>query len=131
MAKTQRFYFIDTHSTGEKIAIVEEAKNTITQDGYTDEYKTVSSAKGIKIRGVFTDTDLAAGTLDGSYSNIPSRFHSAIAMHVISMGYLDPRNMNMENSQIFSGGYQDGVKKAKRFARSNYVSTGRVVPQDF
>ena len=52
-------------------------------------------------------------------------------MGVISMGYLDPRNLNMENSKIFGMGYDDGLKKAKKFARSNYISTGRVAPQDF
>ena len=130
-SKKQRVWYIDTHTSGEKIAIVEKATNAVTKDGYTSDYETVTEAKGVKIRGIFTDTDLSNDAMTGTYSNIPSRFHSAIAMHVISMGYLDPRNMNMENSQIFSGGYQDGVKKAKRFARSNYVSTGRVVPQDF
>ena len=131
MAKTQRFYFIDTHSAGEQIAIVEEAKNAVTQDGYTDVYKTVSSAKGIKIRGIFTDTDLVAETLTGSYSNIPSRFHEYIVNKVISIGYRAPRNMELNNSQFFDAEYDKGIKKAKRFARANYVTTGRIVQQDF
>ena len=131
--KKEYFYFIDTHSAGEKIAIVQKATNAVTKNGWTSQYQTVQTAGTniLKIRGIFTDNDLATGTLDGKYSNIPTRFHHAIVMNVISMGYLDPRNMNVETAKVFAMGYDDGLKKAKRFARSNYISTGRVAAQDF
>ena len=131
MAKTQRLYFVDTHSTGEMIAVVEKAKNAVTQDGYTDEYKTVSSAKGIKIRGIFTDTDLSMNAMGGTYSNIPSRFHEHIVSKAIAVGYKDPRHMEIQNAQYFDAEYEKGIKKAKKFARGNYSKVGSVVPRDF
>ena len=32
-SRKEYFYFIDTHSTGEKIAIVEKATNTVSKNG--------------------------------------------------------------------------------------------------
>ena len=127
--KKERFWFIDTHTAGEKLAIVE--KGTVTVDGVTSNYQTISEAKSIKIRGVFADDDLVVGTLTGSYSNIPSRFHEYIVSKVISFGYKDPRNLNINNADYFTLEYTRGVRKAKKFTRSNYIKTGRIVAQDF
>ena len=131
MAKKQRFYFIDTHTSGEKLAIVEKATNAVTKDGYTDQYDTVSEVKPVKIRGVFTDTDLVAGTLTGTYSNIPSRFHEHIVTKVIAMLYKDPRNLHFDTAQFFDQEYNIGVKEAKKFSRSDYKTVGFIKPQDF
>jgi hypothetical protein len=131
MANKQRYYFIDTHTGGEKIAIVEKATNAVTIDGFTSNYATVSEVKGFKIRGIFTDTDLVVDALTTTYSNIPSRFHDALVSSVIATGYMDPRNDNPEKASFFTQLYLGGVKSALKFARSNYVSTGRIVPQDF
>ena len=131
MAKKQRYYFIDTHTAGEKIAIVERNTNAVTQDGFTSNYSTVSEAKGLKIRGIYTDADLAMNDMAGTYSNIPSRFHEHLVSKVIASGYRDPRHMEIQNAQYFDAEYEKGIKKAKKFARSNYITTGRVAPQDF
>ena len=79
-SKKEYFYFIDTHSTGEKIAIVEKATSVVSKNGWTSDYKTIQTAgtNVLKIRGTFTDADLVAGTLTGEYTNIPSRFHDAL-----------------------------------------------------
>ena len=130
-SKKERFWFIDTHTDGEKLAIVEKGTNVVTQDGWTSQYKSVTEVKGLKIRGVFTDDDLVVGTLTGSYSNIPSRFHQYIVDKVISLGYRDPRSLELQSSQFFDSEYEKGVKKAKQFARSNYVTVGHIVPKDF
>ena len=63
--KKEYFYFIDTHSTGEKIAIVEKATNAVTRNGWTSDYKTIQTAGTniLKIRGIFTDTDVSINTL--------------------------------------------------------------------
>ena len=127
----QRYYFIDTHTSGEKLAVVEKATNAVTKDGFTSNYATVSEVKALKIRGIFTDSDLVAGTWTGSYTNIPSRFHEHLVSRVIATGYFDPRNFDGEKAKLFAIAYETGVKKAKRFARSNYVSVGRVASQDF
>ena len=39
--------------------------------------------------------------------------------------------MEIQNAQYFDAEYEKGIKKAKKFARSNYITTGRIVPQDF
>ena len=131
--KKEYFYFIDTHTAGEKIAIVEKAANAVTKNGWTSNYKTVQTAGDniLKIRGIFTDTDLANDTMTGTYSNIPSRFHEAIVSKVIAKGYKDPRHMELQTAQYFDGEYSLGIKKAKNFARSNYITIGRIVPQDY
>ena len=131
MAKTQRFYFIDTEAGGEGIALVE--KGTVTKDGYTSNYKTIqtSGTNILKVRGVFTDSDLTSALADESYSNIPTRFHEYIVNKAISIGYRDPRHMELKTAQYFDNEYEKGVKKAKKFARGNYLTTGNIVPQDF
>ena len=70
--KKEYYYFIDTHTTGEKIAIVEKATNAVSRNGWTSSYRTVQTAGTniLKIRGSFTDTNLAVNTMDGTYSNI-------------------------------------------------------------
>ena len=131
--KKEYFYFIDTHSTGEKIAIVEKATNTVSKNGQTSNYRTVQTAGTniLKIRGVFTEDDLVAGTLTGAFSNIPARFHSAIVDRVISMGYRDPRNFAADKATLFDSEWEHGLRKAKKFSKRNYISVGRIVPQDF
>lgn len=129
--KKQRAWYIDTHTAGEKIAIVEKATNAVTKDGYTSDYESVTEAKGLKIRGAFLDTDLSNNAMTGSYSNIPSRFHEYIVNKVIASGYKDPRHMDFDVAQYFDNQYEKGVKKAKRFTRSNYQTTGIIKQQDF
>ena len=131
--KKEYFYFIDTHSTGEKIAIVEKATNAVTRNGWTSDYKTIQTAGTniLKIRGIFTDTDVSINTLGGTFENIPARFHNGLVADVIASGYLDPRNDNIEKAQFFSKITINTTKEAKKFARSNYSTTGRIVPQDF
>ena len=129
--KKDYYYFIDTHSSGEKIAIVE--KGTVTKNGHTSEYKTIQKAgtNVLKIRGVFTDTDLTSALAYESYSNIPTRFHEHIVSKVICLGYRDPRHFDLKICQFFEQEYEKGVKKAKKFARGNYITTGNIVPQDY
>ena len=129
--KKQRAWYIDTHTAGEKIAIVEKATNAVTKDGYTSDYESVTEAKGLKIRGAFLDADLSNNAMGGSYSNIPSRFHEYIVNKVIATGYKDPRHMDFDVAQYFDNQYEKGVKKAKRFTRSNYQTTGIIKQQDF
>ena len=129
MANKQRYYFIDTHSSNERLAFVE--KGTVTVDGVTSNYQTISEAKTVRIKGAFLDDDLVVGTLTGSYSNIPARFHEYIVSKVISAGYKDIRNLNINNADYFNLEYTKGVRKARKFTRSNYGKTGRIVPVDF
>ena len=77
------------------------------------------------------DQKIRAGTLSGTYANIPSRFHEHIVSRVIATGYFDPRNFDGEKAKLFAIAYETGQKKAKKFSRSNYQTTGRIAPQDF
>ena len=131
--KKQYYYFIDTHTTGEKIAIVEKATNAVTKNGWTSNYKTVQTAGTniLKIRGAFLDDNLANDAMTGTYSNIPSRFHESIVEKVISQGYKDPRHLDIDLAQYFESEYEKGIKQAKKFSRSNYQKVGYVAPQDF
>ena len=101
--KREYYYYIDTHSAGEKLAIVDKATSVVTKNGWTSNYKSIQTTGTniVKIRGSFTDADLAVNTMDGSYSNIPSRFHSALVSKVIAMGYKDPRHMELQTAQYF------------------------------
>lgn len=131
MANKQRYYFIDTHTSIEKLAIVEAGTTTV--DGVTSNYQSISEVKNIRFRGSFLDTDLTTTTagLTGSYANIPSRFHQHIVSKVIAEGYKDPRHMELQTAQYFDMEYEKGIKRAKRFSKSNYQTSGRIVPQDF
>jgi|19_taG_2_1085344.scaffolds.fasta_scaffold32557_1 hypothetical protein len=131
--RKEYFYFIDTHTAGEKIAIVEKATNVVSKNGWTSNYQTVKTAGSniLKIRGSFLDSALVNNALDGSYSNIPARFHEAIVSKVIARGYKDPRHMELKTSQFFDNEFELGVKRAKKFSKGNYQTTGRIVPQDF
>ena len=129
MANKQRYYFIDTHSTTERLAIVEAGTKTV--DGVTSNYQSISEAKAIRFRGSFLEADLAVDAMTGSYSNIPSRFHDAIVSKVIATGYKDPRHMEIKTSQFFDSEFEMGIKRARRFSKSNYITVGRIVSQDF
>jgi hypothetical protein len=133
MAKKQRYYFIDTHSATEKFALVEKATNVVTEDGYTSNYQSISeSSLQISVRGIYTDSDITADSLSSNaFTNIPSRFHEYLASKVIAIGYKDPRKLDLQAAQYFDMEYDKGIKKGRKTARSNYSTTGNIVPQDF
>lgn len=132
-SKREYYYYIDTHSAGEKLAIVEKATSVVTKNGWTSNYKSVQTTGNniVKIRGSFTDSDLAVNTMNGTFSNIPTRFHSALVSKVIAMGYKDPRHMELQTSQFFDNEFEMGIKRAKKFSKGNYQTTGRIKAQDF
>ena len=77
-------------------------------------------------------TDSAGDTLTNeAYLQIPSHFHEAIVYRAIAMGYKDPRNFDIEKAQYFEMEYEKAVKEGKKFARSNYQTTGIISPQEF
>ena len=129
--KKQRFWYIDTSTLRPRMGIVEKATNAVTKDGYTSEYQSITEAKDITIYAIARDNDLAADALTATWTQIPEQFHSTIVDKVISIGYKDPRNFDMERIKFFDMEYGLGLKKAKHFSRSNYTSTGFIAPQDF
>ena len=130
-----------------RIGFVEEGSST-TVDGVTTTTLSISEAKSVRIKGIAnakhfttddaTDSDgnriilteldsVVAGPLD----EIPNQFHETLVYKVISMGYKDPRNLELQLAQFFDLEYNNGVKNAKKYARSNYTTTGTIVPQDY
>jgi hypothetical protein len=124
-----------------KIAFV-EGGSTTTVDGVTSNLVSISEAKSCLIKAISLpihfpigyDDDIVESYTDNAYGpleDIPSQFHEALAFKVIAMGYKDPRNMKIELAQYFDGEYERIVKSAKKYARSNFQSTGQIVPQEY
>jgi restriction endonuclease Mrr len=129
--KKERFWFIDNSTLRARMGIVEKATNVTTKDGYVSEYTAVSEAKDITIYAIARDNDLAVNSLTSTWTQIPAQFHEVMVSKVIAMGYKDPRHMELQTAQYFEQEYEKGIKKAKKFSRSNYQTTGVIRPQDF
>ena len=132
----ERFYFVDN----DRLAIVEK-NGTTTVDGASTVYKTISEAKSIRMNTIakashfntgsgFTTGDVTSATA-GPLPHIPVQFHEALVYRAIAMGYKSPPNMDLNSSQFFDAEYAGIIKQAKKFARSNYIQTGMIAPQDF
>ena len=131
-----------------RIAFVEEATSSTVVDGVTTSIISISEAKSVRIKGIFNAlhflTQEPAGddpefTMAGEYDDplagpleeIPNHFHEALVTKVIASGYKDPRHLEIQLAQYFDLEYNNMVKTAKKYARSNYLSTGTIVPQEF
>tara|TARA_Y100001938_G_C8077742_1_gene427188 strand:+ start:521 stop:940 length:420 start_codon:yes stop_codon:yes gene_type:complete len=132
----ERFYFVDN----DRLAIVEK-NGTTTVDNASTAYKTISEAKPIRMNVIakadhfntgstINTTDTISATA-GPLGHIPTQFHEALVYKVIAMGYKTPPAMDISVAQYFDIEYEKIVKEGKKFARSNYIQTGFVAPQDF
>jgi len=128
MATKKRAWYVDKLG---KIGIVEKGTNKVTKDGYTSDWGSISEAKDLRIYTISRDVDLSVDNTTGTWSQIPDQFHEIIVSKVIANGYKDPRNLELQNAQYFDMEYSIGVKEAKKFASSNYASTGFIKPQEF
>ena len=126
--KVQRGWFVETIAADTQLAIVEKTSRTV--DGVTDEWQAVKET-GLRIRVEYISLDNDLSSITDDYSEIPDRYHKTIVDKAISMGYRDPRNQNIQNAEYFEALYKDGMKRAKKYARSRHITTGRIVPQDF
>tara|TARA_R100000808_G_scaffold23610_1_gene52626 strand:+ start:565 stop:960 length:396 start_codon:yes stop_codon:yes gene_type:complete len=131
MAKKDRYWYIDTVDSVLRMGIVEKATNTVTKDGWTSQYTSITEAKDITIYAIIRDTDLAINALTATWSQIPEQFHEAMVYKVISEGYKKSQGFNMERAQFFNAEYQNILKEAKKYSRSNYTTTGFIRPQEF
>ena len=114
-----------------KLGIIEKATNAVTRDGYTSDWQSISEIKDLRIYAISRDADLAKDAMTATWTQIPSQFHETIVNKVIARGYKDPRHMEVDTAQYFDMEYNLGMRKAKRFARSNYQTTGTIKPHDF
>mgnify|MGYP001339804570 FL=1 len=131
-----RFYFVDN----DRLSIIEK-KGSTTVDNATTNYQTISEAKPIRINSICKADHFNTGdkivesdfenTSAGPLGHIPTQFHEALVYKVIAMGYKTPPTMDINIAQYFDMEYEKVVKQAKKFARSNYIQTGVIAPQDF
>jgi hypothetical protein len=126
--KVQRAWFVETVNSDEVIGVVEKTSRTV--DGITDEWQAVKET-GLRLFIEYSAIENDFSTISSSYTNINSRYRDVIINKAIAMGYRDSRNQNLKNAEYFEALYKEGLKKAKKFTKSGYVSTGRIVPQDF
>ena len=129
--KTERFWYIDNSTKRPRMGIVEKATNATTKDGYTSQFKSISAAKDITIYAIARDSDIVINALTATWTQIPEQFHEVMVNKAIAAGYKDPRNMEINAAQYFDIEYEKGLKKAKKFSKSNFSTTGRISPVDF
>ena len=132
----ERFYYIDNN----RLAIIEK-NGTTTVDNASTSYKTITEAKPIRINTICKADHFNTGasieeadfesTTSGPLGHIPTQFHEALVYKVIAMGYKTPPAMDINTAQYFDMEYEKVVKEGKKFARSNYMQTGMIAPQDF
>ena len=125
----ERYWYI----SNDRLAIVEKATSTLTRDGKSSDYQSISEIKEIRIYAIAQATDFTTDLTE--VSEIPAQFHDALAYKVISDGYLKSglEEFNPQVSQIFDMKYAALVKDGKKQGRDNYVSSGSAVirPTDF
>ena len=124
----QRAWYIDKLL---KIGIVEKAVNAVTKDGQTSDWDSISEAKDLRIYAISRDADLVKDEMNSTWTQIPEQFHEVIVNKVIAQGYKDPRHMELNTAQYFEQEYAIGIKRARKYSRSNYQSTGFIKQQDF
>ena len=118
------FWFV----SGERIGIVEKKLSTYSG---SDPFQSPSSS-GVTLR-VFYTSKASHFTEDlKETSEIPSQFHEALCMKVISDLYKLPGdNFNLQLSQYYDGQYALQIREAKKYAKRNHISGGTIIPQDF
>ena len=130
----KRFYYIDN----DRLAII-ETNGITTVDNASTSYKTISETKPIRINTICRADHFGTGVSEVDYTSptsgplghIPIQFHEALVFKVIAMGYKTPPAMDINTAQYFDMEYDKVVKEGKKFAKSNYIQTGMIVPQDF
>jgi len=125
----ERYWYVDSGRLG----VVEKAATTVTRDGKSSDYQSISEVKEIRIFAICQATDFTTDLTE--VSELPTQFHDALAYKVISDGYLKSglEEFNPQVSQIFDMKYAALVKDGRKNARSSYLSSGSAIitPTDF
>ena len=120
------YWYID----GERIAIVEKKSTGSTNVDPNWESPTVG---GENLRLVYTAkaTHFTNDSMDKT-SEIPSQFHEALTLKVISDLYTLPGdNLNIQLAQLFAQQFALHIREAKKYAKRNHVSGGRINPHSY
>ena len=97
---------------------------------YKDGINSICKADHFNTGSNIKETDFESTTA-GPLGHIPPQFHEALVFKVIAMGYKTPPAMDINIAQYFDMEYEKVVKQGKKFARSNYIQTGVIAPQEF
>ena len=124
-SSNERYWYIDNNRLG----IVERVLNSVTRDDKTSDFQSISEAKEMRIHAIAQAVDFTS-TLTG-VSDLPTQFHEALSSKVIAEGYLRPPSLNPNIFTVFDAKYKDFVKEGKKYARSNYGSTGFIKQVSF
>ena len=125
-------YYIDR----EKIGLIEYGGTGNDTDGGKKWQSISVSGKTIRIFCTKLADHMTAGNMDTSsgtieHGQIPSQFHEGLTYKVISMGYKDPRNINIELAAFFEQEFQQTEKKAKKYTRKHHQTPGYITPVDY
>jgi hypothetical protein len=121
----ERYWYVDSGRLG----VVE--KGTVTRDGKTSGYQSISEVKEVRMYCISQATDFTVDLTEVSV--LPTQFHDALVYKIISDGYLKSglKEFNPQVSQIFDMKYSLLVKDGKKHARSHYMTSTIVAPTDF
>ena len=133
MALSKKYaYYIDR----EKLGVVEYGGTSNDSDGITNWQSISVSGKTIRIfctkladHMTSANMDTVSSTIE--HGQVPAQFHEGLVHKAISIGYKDPRNINIELATFFEQEYQQVEKKAKKYARMHHQTAGYIRPVDF
>ena len=119
-----------------KLGLIEYGGISNDSDGGTKWQSISTSGKTVRIYCTKLADHMTSGnfnTLSSTieHGQIPGQFHEGLTYKAISMGYKDPRNINIELAAFFEKEYQQVEKRAKKFARMNRQSSGYIKSVDF
>ena len=120
------YWYVD----GERIAVVEKKDSSSVN---VDPDWQSPSTGGENLRLIYS-SKATHFTLDGmdTSSEIPSQFHEALALKVISDLYTLPgEKFNLQLAQYFAQQYALHIREAKKYAKRNHVRGGRINPHSF
>tara|TARA_R110002012_G_scaffold5047_2_gene22968 strand:- start:643 stop:1398 length:756 start_codon:yes stop_codon:yes gene_type:complete len=144
-ANNKRFWMLSQwDSVGDyrtpRLGIVEKSTNTVTRDGRVSDYQSCSITGNSNIRvfltkaavssSVGTDSDSGVSSVAGPLAVVPAHYHEVLLNGAISLGYKNPRNLNVDLSVFYDNEFRKGIKRIKKYERTK-SSTGFIKPQDF
>ena len=126
--KIQRAWYVERLK---RIGIVEKGTNATSKDGYTSDWKSITESKDLRIYAISRDADIVINALGNTFLQVPDEFHNVLVNKVISDGYKQALRFDGEKALFFDNEYRLGLKEAKKFSKSNYQTTGNIVPHEF
>ena len=152
-ADNKRFWIINnwdlTHSTSggsaktPRLGIVEKVNNAVSRDGRTSHYQScsITGTSNIRVFAIAGATPAEVGTIggvsdsgnssqDGPLSSVPEKFHDVLLNGAVSLGYKNPRSLNLDLATFYESEFKKGIQRVKKHSRTK-SSTGFIRPQDF